>query len=428
MSSRLKAVVGDVELHKDLILLLIIGGLYSVSIFLSNSFVNIFLWKQAGEFSTIAFYNLAIYISQPLTFILAGRWAKKMDRVIVLRLGVIFLSLFFMTVLLVGEQAAKFNVMLGLILGIGYGFYWLAYNVLTFEITEPETRQFFNGFFGLLQSFGGMISPISAGFIISRMEANSGYTTIFTISLILFILAVVSSFFLERRSAEGKYAFVHIFQERTKNNNWSRILHANFFQGIREGIFAFVISTWIFIITNSELSLGTFNLVYSACSFIFYYVVTRFLQTKHRKKSIFIGGLILFLSIFILLFFQNFTAVLIYGVIIGTAYPIIYVPYLSLSYDIIGSAWNAKEMRIEYIVVKEIFLNSGRVFSILIFIITISFIETDTAIPFLLAILGIGHFIIYFCVKNIQLVPRSKKERKKSQPIITKEVSDEENR
>src|SRR5690606_32227044 len=98
----------------------------------------------------------------PLTFIIAGKWAKKVDRVIVLRLGVTFLSLFFMTVLLVGDNAAKFNIMLGSILGIGYGFYWLAFNVLTFEITEPENRDFFNGFFGLLQSFGGMVGPFSA--------------------------------------------------------------------------------------------------------------------------------------------------------------------------------------------------------------------------------------------------------------------------
>src|SRR5690606_6947721 len=120
MSRSLKAVVGDVELNRDLVLLLTIGGLYSISIFLSNTFVNIFLWKQAeGNYTTIALYHLAVYILQPLTFIIAGKWAKKVDRVIVLRLGVTFLSLFFMTVLLVGDNAAKFNIMLGSILGIG---------------------------------------------------------------------------------------------------------------------------------------------------------------------------------------------------------------------------------------------------------------------------------------------------------------------
>src|SRR5690625_103356 len=152
MQKTFKTVIKNTDINRDLIFLLIIGGLYSLGIFLSNTFVNIYLWKQAGDYITIAVYNLAIFIFQPLTFILAGRIAKKIYRIIVIRLGVIFLSLFFLSVLVIAEQAAKYNFMLGILLGIGYGFYWLAFNVLTFEITEPDTRDFFNGVLGILQS------------------------------------------------------------------------------------------------------------------------------------------------------------------------------------------------------------------------------------------------------------------------------------
>src|SRR5690625_3832653 len=195
MQKTFKTVIKNTDINRDLIFLLIIGGLYSLGIFLSNTFVNVYLWKQAGDYITIAVYNLAIFIFQPLTFILAGRIAKKVDRVIVLRLGVSFLSLFFLTVLIIGEKASSFNFVLGSILGIGYGFYWLAFNVLTFEITEPETRDFFNGFLGVLQSVAGMIGPLLAGFIIAKMAANTGYTIIFLSSFILFIGAIVLSFF-----------------------------------------------------------------------------------------------------------------------------------------------------------------------------------------------------------------------------------------
>lgn len=46
---------------------------------------------------------------------------------------------------------------LGGLLGVGYGFYWLAFNVLTFEITEPNTRDLFNGLLGAMTSVAGMI-------------------------------------------------------------------------------------------------------------------------------------------------------------------------------------------------------------------------------------------------------------------------------
>ncbi|WP_053219185.1 MFS transporter [Virgibacillus senegalensis] len=424
MKKPLHLLIGDIEIDRDLKLLLTIGGLYSLGIFLSNTFVNIYLWKQSGEYMAIALYNLAIYVLQPLTFILAGRWAKKVDRVIVLRLGVLFLSLFFMSVLLVGEQAAKYNMLLGSLLGVGYGFYWLAFNVLTFEVTEPETRDFFNGFQGLLQSFGGMVGPILAGYIISRMVSFKGYTVIFGISFSLFVLAVVCTFFLKRRSAKGVFRFVRIFKERNHNKDWKRVLYAHSFQGLREGIFVFVISVWVFIATNSELALGTFNLIFSGFSFVFYYVATRLIKPKMRKKAIFVGGLSLFLSVSLILIHLDYATLLIYAGIIGFSYPVLFVPYASMTYDVIGKAWNAGEMRIEYIVVRELFLNFGRVTSILLFLATVSLFNAERAIPYLLVVVGIGPFLIYFFLKNIDLKVAEPREK----TAISRELAEEENR
>jgi YQGE family putative transporter len=221
---------GDIIITHDLRLLLLIGGLYSLSIALSNTFVNVFLWKQSGEFLDIGIYNLSIVVFQPLTFIIAGRIAKKVDRVIVLRLGVIFLACFYVCVLMIGTRATDFLVLLGGLLGIGYGFYWLAFNVLTFEITEPETRDFFNGFLGLLSSSGGIVGPIVAGFIISRLEKFTGYTIVFGISLLLFAVAVLFSFSLKRRPAAGRFMFTRIVKERKYNEQWRLITYAHFFK------------------------------------------------------------------------------------------------------------------------------------------------------------------------------------------------------
>lgn len=400
--SVLSKVIGDIELTRDLTLLLLIGGFYALSIALSNTFVNVYLWKQSGEFVDLALYNLAAVVFQPITFILAGRWAKKIDRVIVLRLGVISLSVFFFTVLFLGERANEFLLVLGALLGIGFGFYWLAFNVLTFEITEPDTRDFFNGFLGLLTSFAGMIGPILSGFIITRMEKFTGYTVIFTVSLCLFVVAVLMSFMLKRRSAEGKFYFRRILAERKNNANWRHILHAHFFQGLREGTFIFVIVVWVYIATGSELAIGTYGLVASAVQFIGYYAVTRLVKSDMRKKSILIGGSILYAAIFLIVFDLSFTKLIMYGVVISIAYPMLLVPYVSLTYDVIGKSWRAAEMRVEYIVVRELFLNLGRITSVLAFLVTITLFPEEKGIPIILIILGAGHSLIYFFVRHVR--------------------------
>lgn len=401
--SRYKKFLGDIDLTKDLTLLLLIGGLYSLSIALSNTFVNIYLWKQSGEFIDLGIYNLTVVIFQPITFVLAGRLAKKVDRVIVLRFGVIFLALFYISVLAFGESAEDFLVVLGALLGIGYGFYWLAFNVLTFEITEPETRDFFNGFLGTLTSAGGMIGPILAGFIISRFTSFKGYTIVFGLSLLLFAIAVLMSFFLKRRPASGRYLFLRILEERKNNDNWRHITNAHFFQGLREGTFIFIISVFVFISTGSEFAIGTFGLINSGIAFVGYYIASRVIKKKFRKKAILLGGILLYLAIFLIVFDVTYTKLLLYAGVIAIAYPILLVPYISMTYDVIGTGWNAAEMRIEYIVVREIFLNLGRIVSVTAFIVAVTFFNHEESIPILLLMLGAGHTLIYFFVRKVDL-------------------------
>ncbi len=398
-----KKMIGEVELTKDLLLLLCIGGLYSLSIALSNTFVNVFLWKQSGEFSDLGIYNLTVVILQPLTFIMAGRMAKKMDRIIVLRLGVIFLAIFYVTVLLVGARASEFILLLGGLLGIGYGFYWLAFNVLTFEITDPENRDFFNGFLGILNSIGGIIGPVLAGWIITRYIGFQGYSIIFAMSLGLFAVAVILSFSLKRRPAHGRYLFKEALQERKENKNWRMVTNAHVFQGLREGTFLFIISVFVFISTKSELALGTFGMINSFVSFISYFFASRLIKRNIRKKAILIGGIGLYLSIFLIVFDLSYGRLLLYSGSIAIFYPMLLVPYISLTYDVIGRAKDAAERRIEYVVVRELFLNLGRAISITAFLFAIYFFNEEISIPVLLLILGSGHTCIYFFIRKIEL-------------------------
>ncbi|WP_110927398.1 MFS transporter [Bacillus massiliglaciei] len=388
--------------NRELYLLLLIGGIYSLSIALSNTFVNVYLWKQSGEILDLAFYNLMVVLVQPVTFVFAGRLAKKADRTIVLRLGVIFLAAFYLSVLFVGDRATDFLWLLGALLGVGYGFYWLAFNVLTFEITEPETRDFFNGLLGAMSSGAGMAGPILSGFIITLFKGNAGYTFVFGLSLLLFFSAVLLSFSLKRRPAHGKFSFVRIIQERRHDRNWRLVTSAHFFQGLREGIFVFVISILIYLQTSSELALGSYGLLSSLISFIAYYFASRLIKEPMRKKAILAGGLLLYAAVILITVRLSFVTLLIYGSLISLAYPVLLVPYISLTYDVIGNAWKATEMRIEYIVVRELFVHLGRIVSIVGFILFTAFFEAKEYLPFYLLFAGAGHLCIYFFIRKVR--------------------------
>ncbi|MDA8351868.1 MAG: MFS transporter, partial [Firmicutes bacterium] len=102
-------------------LLLIINGLFAVSTAMSNTFVNVYLWKLKQDFIVIGRFNLASYLAMAITFVLAGRLAKQLDRVIAIRIGVALQALFYLAVLFFGPRSAELVIPLGFFMGIGSG-------------------------------------------------------------------------------------------------------------------------------------------------------------------------------------------------------------------------------------------------------------------------------------------------------------------
>ncbi len=130
----------------------------------------------------------------------------------------------------------------------------------------------------------------------------------------------------------------------------------------------------------------------------------KWLKNKDRKTFIFIGASIISFAIWILLTDISFSRLLLYALIVGIGFPIIIVPFQSLTYDIIGKGYDAKNLRIEYIVMLELFSNMGSILSITIFIMAIHFINIIDPIPIVLAILSLAYLMIYVFVAPIQSV------------------------
>ena len=111
------------------------------------------------------------------------------------------------------------------------------------------------------------------------------------------------------------------------------------------------------------------------------------------------------ISISILLLYINFSFLfaLIYAVIIGISHPILNVPFNSLSYDVIGKSNFAKELRIEYVVTLELFVNLCRCFAVIVFIVFLILFPSLFTIKVLLIVISHSYLFIYYFMKKIQL-------------------------
>ncbi|MBW7457214.1 MFS transporter, partial [Paenibacillus sepulcri] len=263
-------------LDKQAVLLLAVQGLIAIATALSGTFLPIYLWKASQSLALIGWFHSTLYTVSGLTFWIAGKWVKEHNKMNSLRLGIVLSGVFYFVILLLGTRAVTYAIPLGVLGGLGQGFFWLAYNVVYFEITEPANRDRFNGWTGLIASGAGIVVPWISGFIITASTGNQGYSIIYTASAIIFGIATILSFWLKKREAAGRYEWLYGFRQlKTPGDPWRRVALAIVAQGIRDGVFMFLVGLLVFMATRNEQKLGSFSLITSLLALISFWLIGR---------------------------------------------------------------------------------------------------------------------------------------------------------
>lgn len=81
-----------------------------------------------------------------------------------------------------------------------------------------------------------------------------------------------------------------------------------------------------------------------------------------------IGSIMMSVAVIPMFLDTNYTTLLIYGIGTSIFAPLYFIPLTSVVFDLIGINEDSANLRDEYIVIREIGLNLGRMFSVLIFI------------------------------------------------------------
>lgn len=384
---------------KQVKILLIISALFTMALGLSNVFVNIFLWKKSNDFLTIAKYQLMHYTFTPISFIIAGWLSKKKNGIYALRIGVILFSAFFILILLAKDAITNYVFLFGALLGIASGFYWLAFQVLSFDFTCTTNRDTFNGYNGFMVSAAGAIAPLAAAYIIEKNQNLFGYYIVFFISLVLFIIQLLVSLMLRSETYGHRLIFKKIFGQNSVE--WSNLRKAIGTWGLRDVVMIFIIQILIFQTTGSEMSLGKLSFLAFGISCVSYLLEQKFIKPKYRFISLHLGAIFLFIAVLGLVFRINYFTLLIYTIISSLFLPFFYVPMASFSFNTL-SRHHEECYRIEYIINKEILLNTGRVFSILILIMLLTFFDNKFTLNYFLLFMACSQFVSLYFLRKIK--------------------------
>lgn len=382
-------------------LLLLVNALFASANALSGAFVNVYLWKAKPDFAMIGWFVLSYQMAMAATFIVAGKWVKERNKMNALRFGVVLAAAFYSLVLSLGERAASWIALLGGVQGLSAGLFWLAFNVIYFEVTDRDNRDAFNGWAGLLGAAAGMAAPWVSGFLITRMEDTSGYRLIFSISLGVFVVGTVVSFFLKRRPEQPGYEWLYGWRQlRRPGNAWRRVYPALVAQGVREGVFGFLIGLMVFIVTNNEMKLGNFALATSAVSLFGFFLAGKLTRPRRRAGLMLLGAAAMTVVIAPFFWSLQYGTLLVFGVVTALFFPFYSIPVTSAVFDLIGADDDSAEHRVEFVVLRETALNTGRVAGTAVFIAVVSATTAPAHVAALMMALGAFPLVSWFFLRR----------------------------
>lgn len=396
------------HLNRQSLLLLAVNGLIVLAGALSGTFLNVYLWKSKQDYAMIGWFTVAQQVAIGLTFWLGGKWVKEYNKMNALRAGIVLSGLFYLLVLWAGPNAVRWIWPLGLLLGIAMGLFWLSFNVVYFEVTDRVNRDLFNGWVGLLGSVTGIVGPWFSGLLITWLKGDRGYRVVFTISLVIYGLCVFLSFFLKKRERGSCYSWAEpISQLRSKGNPWRWMTPGLVAQGVREGVFAFLIGLLVFVATKQESKLGQFTLITSAISLLTYWVAGKWFKPKFRSPGMLVGALLLWIVILPLLWKNGYGTLLAFGIGTAVFMPLYILPITAAGFDLMGRSDETVEKRVELVVLRELSLMVGRLLGTFIFIAVLMVSRTPLTITVLMLVLGASPIVSWVFARKLLKAEKS---------------------
>lgn len=384
---------------------LIIISLNGIANSLSSVFINVYLYKLTENFYEVALFNFISYLIWAPTFLLSGWISKKMGSEKGLIIGGFFQLLFYFVLLVLGDSASNWIIVLGSIFGLGSGFYWLSVNVLSVELTTEKNRDWFNGVNGIFSAISQMIGPVTSGWIISMQPNFDGYKIIFSLTFLLFLLSVGFTFLLPKHNSKGVFHWKSLWQIY-KNDEWRKLSYVFSSLAFRDGVLSFAIWIWVYMVTKSEGVLGNYVFFTTMISVFTFYFIGRYITEKNRTFYISFGTIGISLAVLFLVFEVNFITLIIYGIAAGICIPLFEVPFNTLSLNSISKFDQGGKKRIEMVVSRELALSGGRIPSVggLMVVYTIDKQQNVWVALFMILVIVVGLLSLYFLQKYRQTV------------------------
>lgn len=280
--------------------------------FTDSFLVLYFLQVSDNNILPIGIYKLISVIVIFLTVFSLRNLSKSKHRSNIMRIGIIFDFIYFLTIIILKEKIANYSYILGILYGLKEGFYFSVYNILESDGISNEERAKFQGEYTAVKAISSIVFPL----IFGNLIYEAGFVkSLLVVLIIVFIRIFVSFMFKDTKIPKVPKSNLKGFIKVVKGNEQiKQVYKMLFFNGITysEGAFTYIVMVYIIKVFSNSISLGIFTSIFSLISCLLGFLFAKVINKRHYIRIIKVSMFFTISSLCLMIFRCNmFTIVLL---------------------------------------------------------------------------------------------------------------------
>lgn len=347
--------------------MVLVHGAYTAASLLAGTFLSIFLWRSSHDLALIATFSGLSALVIPMVFIANGLLWRGLPAGGSIRVGLGANGLVYLLVLVLGNQAPHWIVLLGLLKGVAEGFYWSGFHPVTYDSTSESDR---DRYFGVQAGTNALLTavlPPAAGAIIvagSRMGGSYlGYELVFALAAFTLIGAMALAGRLPA-APRPRISLTRVVWLGRRNPDWQWVSIARLADGFTGSLLTLVLTVLTFLLLTNEQQVGNFNGLMGLLGVAISIGLAAVMKPQHRTIYALVGGSLLALSTMLLPLYLTAGALIAFGLLRAVGGPLHGNALAPVALQVIDRDPAPRAMRFEYIVHSELCLAVGRVLSL----------------------------------------------------------------
>ncbi len=346
------------ELSKNSWLLIIVNAIHSsIDLFINTFLVSYFLNLTDNNIIPTAIFYIFTYAILTIGFPTIGKFVKNGAKLNIYKFSFVVGAVLLILIIYLKNDVTQYIWLLGLVLGFEKVLFYFPQNLLTSEIAKGGQLIKFNGYQMAISGATRIVMPIVFGWLITLDSFIN--TSIFVLVLTAFEL-ILASMIKQTDKCVKQFNIKALMVLALKRKKVKTSLIIDALKGFTFDIVDTLIVLYIIYMFKTDFNLGIFTSIFAICNVIVNAILGKYCRSNSFVMILAASTLFTFMGTTYFVFNTTQFAFIIYNLIFASAAQLIRTITTINMYKVSQERTVAILYRTEYMALREIGINIGR--------------------------------------------------------------------